>query len=112
MSLQSSEETVAKYIQYHTLNYCQEASRLPYLAKMIKVDVWKFTIECSVQVYIFNQLSQDCNLPILLVLVKWYVKGDHSLRHKQIISVDYSSDDLAFQWILKSLVVSRETLSE
>ena len=111
MSHRSYAVIAASFIQYHTLNYCQQANRRLDLAKMIKVDVLKLTIACSGQAYSFSLLSQDCNLLILPALGKWYERGDHSPLHKQIISVDCSSGDLAFQWILVSLAVCREALS-
>ena len=44
------------------------------------------------------------------MLVKWYAREDHSLLSNiitkyKIISVDNSSGDLAFLWILMSLEV-------
>lgn len=111
MNLLSSAATAASYIQYRTLNYCQQASRRPHLAKIIKVDVWKLKLEWNGQEYSFSRISQDCNLLIHPALVKWYGKGDPSLQHKQIISVDYSSEDLAFQWILMSLAGCHVALS-
>ena len=39
MSHRSYAVTAASFIQYHTLNYYQQANQQPDLAKMIKVDV-------------------------------------------------------------------------